>query len=92
MSDGRAHVLWRPIAGWAALIALVATSALYGSWHGAPGARTVPIAIAGVQVAIVALMFMQLARASGLVRLSAIAGIVWASFLFLLTFADLTTR
>lgn len=91
MSGERAHIMWRPLAGGAALILLVAASLLYGI-SGAPGARAVPIAIAGVQIAIVALMFMQLARAGGLVRLAAITGIVWASFLFLFTFADLLTR
>ena len=84
----RGEVFWRPLAGWAALIALIAASALIGS-H---GGRTIPILIAGAQVAIVALAFMQLLRAEGLVRLAALAGIVWASFLFLLTFADLLTR
>jgi cytochrome c oxidase subunit 4 len=84
----RGEILWRPLAGWAALIALVAASAFVGT-H---GHRLLPVAIAAVQVAILALFFMQLLRAEGLVRLAALAGIVWASLLFLLTFADLLTR
>jgi hypothetical protein len=35
---------------------------------------------------------MELGKASGITRIAAAAGLLWASFMFLLTFADVLTR
>lgn len=50
------------------------------------------LGVAGLQVVLIWLLFMDLARASGVVRLSAMAGLLWLAIMFLLTFSDYVTR
>ena len=50
------------------------------------------LAIAVVQASIVLVFFMRLRSAGGLVRLAAIAGVLWLGVLMVLTFADILTR
>ncbi len=50
------------------------------------------LGVAGLQVVLVWLLFMDLRHASGLVRLGAIAGLLWLAIMFMLTFADYLTR
>lgn len=47
--------------------------------------------VAVAKAALVAVVFMQFGKASGIVRFAAVAGMLWASFLYLLTFADILT-
>jgi cytochrome c oxidase subunit 4 len=77
---------------WAALLALLFTSlaAAYvpmGPWTSAAG-----IMIALVKAALVLLLFMELASSKALIRLAAIAGLVFIAALFSLTLADVLSR
>jgi caa(3)-type oxidase subunit IV len=50
------------------------------------------IAIATIQVTLMGVVFMRLNRSSPLVRLTAVAGFLWVSFLFIFALADFLTR
>lgn len=58
-----------------------------GVWSTAGG-----MAIAAAKALLVALVFMHLDRASGIVRLAAAAGLLWFALLMALTLADFLTR
>ncbi|HEX4227194.1 MAG TPA: cytochrome C oxidase subunit IV family protein [Bryobacteraceae bacterium] len=58
-----------------------------GDWN-----VVVALAIAVIKASLVAWIFMGVRHVTSLNRLFVIAGITWLSFLFLLTFADYTTR
>ncbi len=90
--DQRRQVIWTPLLIWAALIALAAVTLGYAYWHAAPAKLATGLAIAAAKAALVAVIFMQLNKAAGIVRLAAVAGMAWASFLYLFTFADVLTR
>lgn len=90
--EQRREVIWTPLVTWAALIVLAGTTLAYAYWPHAPLKAEAGIAIALAKALLVAVIFMQLRAAAGIVRLAAIAGIVWGSFLYLLTFADVLTR
>ena len=49
-------------------------------------------AIAIAKALLIALLFMQLRNAAWLVRLAAMAGVIWVSFLYLIAFANYLTR
>lgn len=85
--------LWRrnlPV--WAALMALLALSAWAAYWPFKTLNTVTGFAIAGAKAGLVLLVFMQLRRASGLVRLAAACGLFWAAILFTLTLADVLSR
>ena len=68
-----------------AVLLVVATFGLCfaaARWRGASARSTL----------VIALFFMQLARAPGIVRMAAIFGVVWATFLYLFAFSDYLTR
>lgn len=50
------------------------------------------LGVAALQVFLVWFLFMDLRRASGLVRLSAAAGLLWLAIMFMLAFSDYATR
>ncbi len=50
------------------------------------------LGVAGLQVVLVWLLFMDLRRSSGVVRLCAVTGLLWLSFMFALAFSDYFTR
>lgn len=50
------------------------------------------LGVAGLQVAVIWLLFMNLRCSNGLVRLCACAGLLWLAFMFTLTFSDYFTR
>ena len=52
----------------------------------------VNLAVAVVQASLMFVVFMRLNRASALVKLTAAAGLIWLSFLFLIGSADFLTR
>lgn len=91
MSERRA-ILLAPLMIWAALLLLGAASLAYALVPGLPLKPVAALAIVVVQAALVLAGFMRLGRAGALVRMTALAGIVWLGFLYLLTFADLWTR
>jgi len=77
---------------WGALLALGAASLAYALIPGLPWKPMAALAIVLVQAALVLGGFMRLRQASVLVRMTALVGIVWLSFLFLMAFGDLWTR
>lgn len=90
--EQRAHVIWKPLALWAALLVLVALTFGYAYLPHAPAKPVASLAIAATKALLIATFFMQLREAAWLVRLAALAGLVWVSFMYLITFADYLTR
>jgi cytochrome c oxidase subunit 4 len=90
--EDRNHVLIAPLKIWAGLMVLLGLTIGYAFMPGLPLKTEAGLAIALAKALLIAVLFMQLKRATGIVRLAAIAGVVWASFLFMLTFADVLTR
>jgi len=88
-----AGALWRrnlPV--WAALMALLALSTWAATWPLGAATTAIGFGIAGLKAALVLLLFMELRRASPLVRLAAACGLFWAGILFTLTLADVLSR
>ena len=93
MSAGRGEsVFAAPLVVWAALCALLFLSLGAAFAPLGPFKTATSLAIAGVKVLLIALVFMRLNRATSLVRLAALAGVIWASFLFLMAGVDVLTR
>lgn len=90
--EERRHVILAPLATWAGLMGLLTVTAIYAWLPDAPIKPVVGLTIGVVKALLIALFFMQLRRSAGLVKVVSIVGIVWASFMFILTFADLLTR
>lgn len=90
--EERRHVILAPLATWAGLMGLLTVTAIYAWLPGAPIKPIVGLTIGVAKALLIALFFMQLRRSAGLVKVVSIVGIVWASFMFILTFADLLTR
>ena len=88
----RRRILLAPCAIWAALVLLGGVSLGYALVPGLPFKLMASLAIVIAQAGLVLIGFMRLGKSSGLVRMTALAGVVWLSFLFLMTFADLWTR
>ena len=77
---------------WAALLAGLGVNVALVAAPLGPAKTAAHLAVAGAMVLALALTFMKLDRASGLVRLTAAAGVLWACFLFLLAGADVLAR
>ncbi len=92
MSAARGSVWRAPLAVWAALVALLGLSVAAAYAPLGPFKTSTSLAVAGVKAVLIGLVFMRLNRSSNLVRLAALAGLVWASFLFLLAGADYLAR
>lgn len=90
--EQRTRVVLAPLKVWAALLVLLALTVGYAYIPGAALKLEVSLAIAAAKVLLIATLFMQLKQATGLVRMAAIAGIVWVSFLYIIAFADYLTR
>ena len=90
--EQRNHVLIAPLKIFAGLMALLTLTIVYAFLPGMPLKTEAGLAIALAKALLIAILFMQLKGATGIVRLAAISGAIWASFLFVLTFADLLTR
>jgi len=88
----RDTVILAPLRIWAGLMGLLVLTIGYAYWPHLPLKTAAGIAIAVAKALLIAILFMQLRSAAGIVRFAAIVGVVWASFLFLFTFADLLTR
>lgn len=85
--------LWRRnLLIWAALLGLLGLT--FGLAYVPLGAFSVPTAlgIAALKAGLVALLFMGLSRSGVLMRLAAIAGLLWLVILFSLTLSDYLTR
>ena len=77
---------------WATLLGLLALNVTLAYAPFAVDHLATSLGIAVVQASIVLVFFMQLSRAGGLIRLAAIAGLLWLGVLLVLTFADILTR
>jgi cytochrome c oxidase subunit 4 len=85
--------LWlQPLLVWLALLILLCLTV--GSAYVPLGAfnNVINLSIAALKAVLVFIFFMHLARSSALLRLAAIAGLFWLSFMFSLTFSDYLTR
>ncbi len=88
----RRRILLVPCGIWAALFLLGGVSLGYALVPGLPFKLVASLAIMIAQAGLVLIGFMRLGSSGALVRMTALAGVVWLSFLFLMTFADLWTR
>ena len=88
----RRRILLAPCGIWVALVLLGGISLAYALVPGLPLKLVASLAIVIAQAGLVLIGFMRLGKSSALVRTTALAGVVWLSFLFLMTFADLWTR
>lgn len=85
--------LWRtPLIVWTVLLLLLA--ATVGSAFVPLGAFNgiINIGIAAAKTGLILLFFMKLGSSSALLRLAALAGVFWLTFMFLLTAGDYLTR
>jgi len=87
-----ANVWLRPVAVLAALI-LLALASLAAAYLPL-GAFTMPVnlVVAATMVALLWLFLMNLIAADTLIRLIAVSGLLWLSFMFVLTFSDYLFR
>ena len=92
MSERRESVVVTPVIVWAVLIGLLLLSVAAAFAPLGPFKTATSLAIAGIKVVLVALVFMRLDRSTNLVRIAAGAGLMWASFLFLMAGADYISR
>jgi cytochrome c oxidase subunit IV len=90
--DERAAIIVRPLRIFAGLIALLVASFAYANLAGAPLKPMVNLSLAAAAASLVLLLFMQLKEAAGIVRMCAIIGVTWATFLWLFALADFFTR
>ena len=91
-APGRESTWAAPLITWAALMVLLGLTILAAHAPLGPFKTTASLAIAGIKVVLIAVVFMKLDRASNPVRLAAAFGVIWASFLFLLAGADYLSR
>jgi cytochrome c oxidase subunit 4 len=59
----------------------------FGAWNTA-----LAIGISGAKAALIAMFFMHVRGSSGLTKVTAAAGLLWLTFMFVLTLADYRTR
>ncbi|MGN6621328.1 MAG: cytochrome C oxidase subunit IV family protein [Sphingomonas sp.] len=90
--DTRRFVILAPLAIWAGLMVLLGLTAVYAYLPAAPIKPAISLSIGIAKALLIAMFFMQLRKSAELVRLASMVGLIWASFLFILTFADLLTR
>jgi cytochrome c oxidase subunit IV len=86
----KAFAVWRKNGlVWLALLVLLGLT--FGAAHLPFGGFNVVIglAIAGIKVALVVVIFMGLGNSPSLIRLAAAAGVFWLTILFVLTLTDL---
>ena len=85
--------LWRtPLIIWAALLLLLAATVGSAFIPLGPFNAIINIGIAAAKTVLVLLFFMKLRSSSALLRLAALAGVFWLSFMFMLAASDYLTR
>lgn len=90
--EQRRHLIYAPLRIWLGLCILLGLTATYAYLPHAPIKPIVSLLIAAAKGTLIVLFFMQLRKAEAIVRLAALVGVIWASFLFLFSFADFLTR
>jgi cytochrome c oxidase subunit IV len=86
------QVILTPAIVWLVIAAAITATSLYASLPNGPQKPAVSLAIAGAQAILSGVVFMRLDKAAALVRLAAMAGFLWLSLLFILSFGDYLTR
>jgi predicted RNA-binding Zn ribbon-like protein len=86
------RIFGAPALALAALVGLAAMSAgwAYAPW--APAKTEASLAFAVAMLAVVVIVFMDFRRSGALVRLCALTGCVWLSFLFFQTLGEILSR
>jgi cytochrome c oxidase subunit IV len=77
---------------WLALLVLLFFSLQSAYLRFDPWTTVIGLVIACVKAALVTILFMELAQAKALTRLTALAGLVFLAALFLLTLTDVLSR
>lgn len=85
-------ILRRALPVWAALVALALLTFTLAYVPMGRFNLPVSLAIAAAKALLIGLLYMNLRRPDPLLRLAGGASLLWMSFLFALTFADLLTR
>lgn len=88
----RHHVILAPLKVWVMLMLLLGLTLAYAYIPLAPLKLAASLGVAAIKAMLIASLFMQLRQAAGLVRMAALAGLVWTSFLYIVAFADYLTR
>ena len=86
--EPQTSVWLRPAAVWAALTLLALTSIGIAYLYPDPIATVLNLVTAGIMVMLLWVLLMDLVSAVTLVRLIAVAGLLWLSFMFALIFSD----
>jgi len=92
MERQQSSVLLVPLVTWVGLLVALAATVLYAYLPAAPIKPWVGLSIAALKATSIGLVFVQLTRAAGLVKVTASAGLLRLSLLFILGFADFLTR
>ena len=92
MERQQSSVLLVPLVTWVGLLVALAATVLYAYLPAAPIKPWVGLSIAALKATLIGLFFMRLTRAAGLVKVTAVVGLLWLSLLFILGFADFLTR
>lgn len=91
-SPTTAEILRRNFTVWAALMALLALTALLAYVPMGVGNTVASLAIGALKAALVLLLFMELREHHPLPRLAGLATLVWLAILFTLVLADVIAR
>ena len=81
-----------PLLALAALTVLLGTTIAVAYVHLGAMNLVMSLLIAAIKIAVIALIFMELLKSTGIQRLAAGVGLFWLIFLFLLSFADYLSR
>jgi len=92
MSETLKRLLWPEAAVWVALLALLAVTFAAARLPLGQFGMPVNLSIAAMKALLVAVFFMHLRRAGGLVRLASLLGLAWLVILLALACADYLTR
>ena len=92
MDEDTREIVLIPVLVWAALMVLLGATLGYAYLPHAPGKIVSGLVVAAAKAGLIGIVFMQLGKASAIVRLAAVAGLAWLSLLFLFSFADFLTR
>jgi cytochrome c oxidase subunit 4 len=77
---------------WLALLILLAITVSSAYIHLGPLNNIINFTIAAIKAALIAIFFMNLRGSSPLLRLAAVAGLLWLAFMFTLTAGDYLSR
>lgn len=92
LPHGAGAILRRALPVWAALVGLLLLTTVLA--YVPMGRLNLPVSLglAAAKALLIGLFYMNLRRPDPLLRLAGAASLLWISFLFALTFADLLTR